>query len=159
MRLDRAGALVALKTICVIVAGTFLSVVVSTLLSFLIVPDLSAVLRNVLLANGHMDERARHATELLRYVASPLSGIVVGVFVGYFQRQRPALVAAICWIPLIAETVLASDLVRWLLIHAARTVISRIKFSDVLAVAASILAATIIAHLIKKQAMRRTATA
>lgn len=36
---------------------------------------------------------------LLRYVADPLAGLAVGVFVGFFQRNKAALVAAICWMP------------------------------------------------------------
>lgn len=102
------------KTAAVVVGGVFLTQLLSTLVALALNPVLRAlVLHQSLVSDAQALERQILAGRLMAcYVADPIAGLGVGLFVGWLQRPRPTLVAIVCWVPDILLLIFGTGVLR-----------------------------------------------
>jgi hypothetical protein len=141
-RATSVGALA--RTLGVIIGGAILGQLLSGIFTSAIVPNLGAIVLyryNPTLQpgmRGH-EEEIRHGMLLLRYVADPLAGLAVGMFVGCFQRSRPAIVALSCWMPEVFFLIVGTNFLR-----SPLAGITQVAPGELLTIACSISAAQLV---------------
>lgn len=95
-----------LRTAAVLIVGILLSVVGGTELDKLLQPkDFITELHQALTIPPQSQEwpeimrRLHHAGDISVYISDPLVGLIVGIFVGLFQRRRTRIIALSCMAP------------------------------------------------------------
>jgi ABC-type glycerol-3-phosphate transport system permease component len=93
------------RTLGVFLVGVVLSIVVPILSMYFLQPHFNQLIARVFTTppNNHdWDEiwsALRRSAAISTYIIEPVAGLAVGLFVGLFQRERPAIIAAGCLIP------------------------------------------------------------
>ncbi len=93
-----------LRTAVVLIAGIFLSQLCSGVIAAALIPNLDSIVVHRYNPGLHAGvavspQEISRGIFMLRLVANPLAGMVVGAFVGFFQKSKPILIAILCWVP------------------------------------------------------------
>ncbi len=108
-----------LRAIIVLIIGIAISVVIPVFLEYLLQPNGAIVIRRALTAplndsQWHdIAKNLRHQANISVFVIAPATGLVVGLFVGFFQEHRAQVVAALCLLPDLCDSLLSDRRKLW----------------------------------------------
>ena len=142
------------RTLGVFSVGVVLSIVVPILLMYFLQPHFNQLMARVFTTppnSPDWDETwsaLRRSAAISTYIIDPLAGLTVGLFVGLFQRERPAIVAASCLLPEFFRGLLSDHAKVWM---GSAFGALRFTFQHSLPFVAAVVAATLCQHLISNR--------
>lgn len=101
-----------MRTVAVVLVGIFLSIFGAALLDHLIDPHAQELIVKAFTLPrdspqwAELSLRLQRSAWLTSYVVNPLTGFLIGIFVGIFQKRHTVVVAAGCLIPYFLYTLL-----------------------------------------------------
>jgi cytochrome b561 len=107
------------RTLAVLIGGIVLSAVATAVLEYVLQPDAALLIRRAMVtpttspAWQDIAVRLRHSAFISTCVIAPMAGLIVGMFVGFWQRYYVLRVALLCLAPELAENILADHQRRW----------------------------------------------
>jgi hypothetical protein len=109
-----------LKTAAILIVGILTSVVGGMELDAIMQPkDFDVELHKALTTSPQSREwpeimrKLHQAADITVYISDPLAGLVVGIFVGFFQRRCTALVALSCMVPNFLLSLFSDNVKNW----------------------------------------------
>jgi hypothetical protein len=140
-----------MRSLGVFLLGTALAVIVSAVLQHFLLPNFGQLVARVLATPPNNPEwyeigpALRRSAAISVYIIDPLVGLTVGLFVGLFQRERPAIVAAGCLLPDFFQGLLSDHAKLWM---GSPFGVLRFTFQHSLPFVAAIIVAMFCQHLI-----------